>query len=110
LNSFCPYLEMGCLNCVQEKFKPVSVVTVAINQKPSVRLARASSKSDIGKYLLSFPKIKKSYQHLITAWCAAIRKPRPNDAKAIFKLSGPRDKVREVFGEHEVSRNTIREP
>jgi len=83
---------MGCINCVKAQgwktIVPMFGDTIEENFDEKRR-----SKTDISKFLLKFPRIKKAYQHLFTAWRRTLGKQRPKGTKAIFDLSGRKTDV-----------------
>jgi len=89
---------MGCSRSVpkapeeeKESNKQVRMSANVIGHDSKDRLQ--TTRTDLAKYILKFPKIKKAYKHLLTAWCEVIDKKRPQGAAAVFDLSGPRDLV-----------------
>jgi len=93
---------MGCIRSVpvtpkeEESKKPEKQVRISANTiddgsktgKTNERLK--TTRTNLAKYILKFPRIKKAYRHLLTGWCEAIQKKIPDDSGAVFSLSGPR--------------------
>jgi len=54
-----------------------------------------TTRSDMAKYYLKFPKINQAYKHLFKGWCLATGKSCKEGASArdIFNLQGPIDKA-----------------
>jgi len=54
-----------------------------------------TTRTDLAKFLLKFPKIKQAYKHLFNGWCQAIGKSVNEGATVaqIFNLEGPIEKA-----------------
>merc|ERR1719320_1056124 len=54
-----------------------------------------TTRNDLAKFYLKFPRIKKAYKHLSKGWCEAIGKSVSEGASAaeIFNLEGPSGKA-----------------
>jgi len=54
-----------------------------------------TTRTDLAKFLLKFPRINKAYKHLFNGWCEVIGKTVSEGASAleIFNLEGPIDKA-----------------
>jgi len=67
-----------------------------------------TTRSDMAKYYLKFPKIKKAYQHLFKGWCSATGKSCKEGASAadIFNLEGPLQKASEALSSADISMTT----
>jgi len=53
-----------------------------------------TTRKEMAKYYLQFPRINKAYKHLFDGWCKAIGKSVSSGVTAteLFNLEGPRDK------------------
>jgi len=58
-----------------------------------------TTRTDLAKFLLKFPRINKAYTHLFNGWCEVIGKKVGEGASAleIFNLEGPVDKASEAL-------------
>jgi len=58
-----------------------------------------STRTDLAKFYLKFPRINKAYKHIFNGWCEAIGKTPSNVASAreIFNFEGPADKASEAL-------------
>jgi len=58
-----------------------------------------TTRTDLAKFLLKFPRINKAYTHLFNGWCEAIGKSPEDGATAaqIFNMEGPIDKASEAL-------------
>jgi len=52
-----------------------------------------TTRTNLAKYILKFPRIKKAYRHLLMGWCEAIEKKISEDSGSVFSLCGPRDQA-----------------
>jgi len=67
-----------------------------------------TTRSDMAKFYLKFPRIKKAYQHLFKGWCSAIGNSCKEGASAadIFNLEGPIDKASDALRHADISMTT----
>jgi len=92
---------MGCFRSVpdapkEESKKPEKQVRITANVEDDSKESKErlkTTRTNLAKYILKFPRIKKAYRHLLTGWCEAIQKKTPENSGAVFSLSGPKDQV-----------------
>jgi len=90
----------GCLNPSRDNpEEQVALEKEATNSSVGSIKAYKTTRNNLAKYYLKFPRINKAYEHLFTGWCEAIEKSVKEGASAcdIFNLKGPSDKISDAL-------------
>jgi len=88
----------GCLNPARENPEEVKQHALEKETTTSSQVSfktYKTTRNDLAKYYLKFPKINQAYKDLFSGWCKAIDKSVKDGASAseIFNLEGPADKA-----------------
>jgi len=90
----------GCLNPVRDDPEEEKVaLDTEINSSAINFKSYKTTRNNLAKYYLKFPKINKAYKHLFAGWCEAIEKSVKEGASAseIFNLKGPSEKASDAL-------------
>jgi len=86
----------GCLNPARENDDDVVALEKETTNNSNVSFKTyKTTRNNLAKYYLKFPKINQAYKDLFAGWCKAIDKSVKEGASAseIFNLKGPADKA-----------------
>jgi len=89
----------GCFSTVPQEPEKDEQKTASRNTSTVSLKKYKTTRTDLAKFLLKFPRINKAYTHLFNGWCAAIGKSVGEGASAaeIFNLEGPIEKASDAL-------------
>jgi len=96
----------GCLTSppktrdLEEDDERKVVIEATTEDRPSQSLKTLkTTRTNLAKYYLKFPRINKAYKHIFNGWCDAIGKTPRKGASAgeIFNFEGPADKASDAL-------------
>jgi len=89
----------GCLNPVRDPSDEKVALDADTNSTAISFKTYKTTRNNLAKYYLKFPKINRAYKHLFAGWCEAIEKSVKEGASAgeIFNLKGPSVKASDAL-------------